>query len=217
MNPNKLRVNQLIEIELTEGDATEYLPSRIEEITEEYLYISMPMRKGTLLPMRIGKEIKIIMRHKNSTVGFFTKVVGRRREPIPYLIITKPDRIVPVNQKREYVRLDVSLPVRFRVIDDEDNGQIEEGVTIDISAGGALFSTKSELKTGQKIEIEIKLAAKNIFSCYAHVIRVFERGRQGKNAIQVAVEYDGIAETDRDRIFKFIFKKQREWIKKGIT
>lgn len=217
MNPDKLRINQLVEIELTEGDITEYLPSRIEEIKEQYLYISMPMRKGTLLPMRIGQEIKIIMRHKNSTVGFYTKVVGRRREPIPYLIINKPDRIVPVNQKREYVRLDVSLPVRFRVINEEDNAPIEGGVTIDISAGGALFSTKAEIQVGQKMEIEIELSPGNAFSCYARTIRVFERDRQGKNAIQVAVEYDGITETDRDRIFKFIFQKQREWIKKGIN
>ena len=144
MNPDKLRVNQLVEIELSEGDASEYLPSRIEEIKEKYLYISMPMRKGALLPMRIGQEIKVIMRHRNSTVGFLTKVVGRRREPIPYLIITKPERIVSINQKREYVRLSVSLPVRFRVID-EEGGSIQEGVTIDISAGGALFSTQAEL------------------------------------------------------------------------
>ncbi|MDD3271295.1 MAG: flagellar brake protein [Syntrophomonadaceae bacterium] len=216
MNPDKLRVNQLVEIELNEGDASEYFPSRIEEIKEKYLYISMPMRKGALLPMRIGQEIKVIMRHRNSTVGFLTKVVGRRREPIPYLIITKPERIVSINQKREYVRLSVSLPVRFRVID-EEGGSIQEGVTIDISAGGALFSTQAEVKAGQKIEIEIQLSPEKTFSCHAHAIRIFERDKTDKNAIRVAIEYDGIGEGHRDRIFRFIFEKQREWLKKGIT
>lgn len=215
MNPDKLRINQLIEIELSEGDKSEYLPSRIEEIKDNYLYVSMPMRKGTLLPMRIGQEIRVLMRHKNGMVGFLTRVVGRKREPIPYLIITKPERIVPVNQKREYVRLNVSLPVRFRVIDEEE-AQIEEGVTIDISAGGALVSTRAEVKAGQKMEIEIVLSPGNIFSCQAHAIRTFEK-RANENAIWVAVEYNDISEADRDRIFKFIFEKQREWIKKGIT
>jgi c-di-GMP-binding flagellar brake protein YcgR len=215
MNPDKLRINQLIEIELSEGDKSEYLPSRIEEIKDNYLYVSMPMRKGTLLPMRIGQEIRVLMRHKNGMVGFLTRVVGRKREPIPYLIITKPERIVPVNQKREYVRLNVSLPVRFRVIDEEE-AQIEEGVTIDISAGGALVSTRAEVKAGQKMEIEIVLSPGNIFSCQAHAIRTFEK-RANENAIRVAIEYDDITEAYRDRIFKFIFEKQREWIKKGIT
>lgn len=215
MNPNNLKINQLVEIELNEGQKTEYLPSRIEEIKEDYLYISMPMRKGALLLMRLGQEIKVIIRYRNNTVGFLTKIVGRRREPIPYLIINKPDRIVPVNQKREYVRLNISLPVRFRIIDDENNNTIEEGITIDISAGGMLFSTKAEVKNGQKIEMEITLALENKFFCQAHVIRIFEK--EENNAVWVAVEYDDISEGHRDRIFKFIFEKQREWIKKGIT
>ena len=216
MKPEDLKINQLVEIELKEGDASEYLPSRIEEIKEKYLYISMPMRKGALLPMRIGQEIQVMMRHRNSTVGFLTKVVGRRGGPLPYLIITKPERIVPVNQKREYVRLNISLPVRFRVID-EEGSQIQEGVTIDISAGGILLSTQAEVKAGQNIEIEIQLTARNIFSSHAHIIRVFEKDKKDKNTTRVAIEYDGINEAHRDKIFKFIFEKQREWIKKGIT
>lgn len=216
MKPEDLRINQLVEIELNEGDVSEYLPSRIEEIKEKYLYISMPMRKGALLPMRIGQEIQVMMRHRNSTVGFLTKIVGRRSGPLPYLIINKPERIVPVNQKREYVRLNVSLPVRFRVID-EEGSQIQEGVTIDISAGGVLLSTQTEVKAGQNIEIEIQLTPKNIFSSHAHVIRVFEKDKKDKNTTRVAIEYDGISEAHRDKIFKFIFEKQREWIKKGIT
>jgi len=173
------------------------------------------MRKGTLLPMRLGQEIKVITRYKNSTVGFLTRIVGRRREPIPYLIINKPEVILPIKQKREYVRLNVSLPVRFKIIDEEDKNEIEEGITIDISAGGVLFSTKAEVKKGQKIEIEITLSLEKTFSCQADAIRIFEKAEN--NAIWVAVEYNDISEADRDRIFKFIFEKQREWIKKGIT
>jgi c-di-GMP-binding flagellar brake protein YcgR len=214
MNPNKLRVNQLIEIELTEGDETEYLPSRIEEIKEQYLYIAMPMRKGTLLPLSMGQEIKVIMRHKDSTVGFISKVVARRREPIPYLIIDKPERIVPVHQKREYVRLNVALPVRFRIIDEGEEAEIEEGLTIDISAGGALFTTKVVVQPEQKMKIEIQLLTKNIISCHARVVRIFETDKQD---IRVAIEYEDIREAERDRIFKFIFEKQREWIKKGLV
>lgn len=216
MKPEDLKINQLVEIELKEGDASEYLPSRIEEIKEKHLYISMPMRKGALLPMRIGQELQVILRHRNSTVGFLTRVAGRRREPLPYLIITKPERIVPVSQKREYVRLNVSLPVRFRVVN-EEGSQIQEGVTIDISAGGALFSTQAEVKAGQEMEIQIQLTPENTFSCLAHAIRIFEKGTKDKNAIRVAIEYNGINEAHRDKIFKFIFEKQREWIKKGIT
>lgn len=216
MKVKDLKVNQLIEIEVNHDDKTEYLPSRIEEIKEKYMYISMPMRKGTLLPMRLGEDIKIIIRHKNSTFGFITKVVGRRREPIPYLIINKPEQFITVNQKREFVRLAVNLSVRFRVIDGDNQGPIEEGMTIDISAGGALFSTQADIKAGQKIEMELQLSDEESFFSLAHAIRVFERGKHEKNAVRAAIEFDDISESQRDRIFRFIFEKQREWIKKGL-
>lgn len=216
MKLKDLKVNQLIEIEICNDEKTEYLPSRIEEIKENYLYIAMPMHKGSLLPMRMGEEIKIILRHKNGTFGFPTRIAGRRREPIPYLIINKPEQLVSINQKREFVRLEVSLPVRFRVIEGEDQGQIEEGLTIDISAGGALFSTQADMKAGQKLEIEVQFSDKESFFGKAHAIRIFERDKSEKNAVRVAIEYDDISESQRDRIFRFIFEKQREWIKKGI-
>lgn len=216
MKVKDLKINQLIEIEVNQGEKTEYLPSRIEEIKEKYIYISMPMRKGALLPMRLGEEIKIILRQKNGTFGFFTKIAGRRREPIPYLIIDKPERFISVNQKREFVRLEVNLSVRFRVVDGDNRGPIEEGMTIDISAGGILFSTQADIKAGQKIEMELQLSDKESFFSQAHAIRVFERGKHEKNSVRVAIEYDDISESQRDRIFRFIFEKQREWIQKGI-
>jgi c-di-GMP-binding flagellar brake protein YcgR len=216
MKVKDLKVNQLIEIEVNQDEKKEYLPSRIEEIDEKYIYISMPMSKGALLPMRLGEEIKIILRQKNGTFGFSSRIAGRKREPIPYLIIDKPERLASINQKREFVRLAVNLPVCFRIIDGDDKGPLEEGMTIDISAGGALFSTRADIKAGQKIELEIQLSDKESFFTPAHAIRVFEKDQHEKNAVRVAIEYDDINESQRDRIFRFIFEKQREWIKKGI-
>jgi c-di-GMP-binding flagellar brake protein YcgR len=219
MKVEDLRINQLIEVEMDNDDSSEYLPSRIEEIKDKYLYISMPMRKGNLLPLSQGQEIKIIIRHKNSTFGFISKVAARRREPIPYLIINKPESLMPVNQKREFVRLNITLPVRFRVIVEEgEEGpeQIEEGVTIDISAGGILFYTQAQLQTDGKLEIELQLSRDESLICRGHVIRLLKPDEHDKNAIRIAIEYDDITEAQRDRIFRFIFEKQRDWIKKGI-
>ncbi|MGI5911167.1 MAG: flagellar brake protein [Syntrophomonadaceae bacterium] len=217
MKIEDLKVNQLIEIEVLNGETTEYLPSRIEELKDKYIFISMPMSKGVLLPMHLGEEIKVILRGKSGTYGFSSKIVGRRKEPIPFLIIVKPKKLISIKQKRDYVRLTVALPVRFRTVNEEgEKGNTEEGVTVDISAGGVLFYTKSEIKDDQKVEIELQFSTNEWFSCYAHVVRIFERNKYEKNAVRIAVEFDNISETQRDRIFKYIFEKQREWIKKGI-
>lgn len=218
MKPEDIKVNQLLEIELNEG---ERLASRVEEIKDNYLCISMPMRKGALVPLWPGQEIKLIFRDRHSSLGGASRVISRRREPLPHLVVNRPLKLVPVNQKREFVRLPASLPVRFKVITEtaEANGnnvaEIEEGVTIDISAGGLLFTTKAVLQGGQFLELELKLTERDSIYCKANVVRVFAKKHQSDD-YKIAVIFEDISERQRDRIFKFIFDKQREWIKKGL-
>jgi len=216
MKVEDLKVNQLIEIKVAIDEGFEYYASRIEEIGDKYLFISMPIRKGEYIPMHIGEEILIVIYHKTGTFGFFTQIVGRKWEQIPLLIINKPDRLSSsVNQKREYVRLKVALPLRYQIVDNEEGSEAEEGITVDLSAGGLLFYTRGELKADQKLIIELQFNPQEIFFAKAHVVRVFERSKH-ENAMRVAIEFDDITEGQRDRIFKFIFEKQREWARKGI-
>jgi len=219
MKPEDIRINQLLEIEV-EGEKAR-LASRVEEIKDNYLFISMPMKKGALVPLWPGQEIKLIFREKNSSVGGASRVISRRRDPLPHLIVSRPQRLVPINQKREFVRLPVSLNVRFKVVNQnvevnaEDAPEIQDGITIDLSAGGLLITTKALLQAGQILEMEIKLTEKDSIYCKAIVVRVFDRKHQNEDW-KVAIIYEDINERQRDRIFKFIFDKQREWIKKGL-
>jgi len=219
MKPEDIRINQLLEIEV-EGEKGR-LASRVEEIKDNYLFISMPMKKGALVPLWPGQEIKLIFRDKHSSVGGVSRVISRRREPLPHLIVNRPQKLVPVNQKREFVRLPVSLTIRFKVVNPnaevkpDEIPEIQEGLTIDISAGGLLFTTKALLQAGQVLELEVKLTEKESIYCKANVVRVFDRKHQNEDW-KVALIYEDINERQRDRIFKFIFDKQREWIKKGL-
>lgn len=218
MKPEDIKINQLLEIEVGEG---ERLASRVEEIKDNYLYISMPMKKGALVPLWPGQEIRLIFRDRHSSVGGASRVISRRRDPLPHLVVNRPLKLVPVKQKREFVRLPVTLPVRFKVATEtaEDNSnniaEIEEGVTIDISAGGLFLTTKAVLQAHQILELELKLTEHDSIYCKAEVVRVFAKKRQNED-YKIALIFEDISERQRDRIFKFIFDKQREWIKKGL-
>jgi len=219
MKPEDIKINQLLEIEV-DGEK-DRLASRVEEVKDNYLFISMPMKKGALVPLWPGQDVRLIFRYKHSTVGGVSRVVSRRREPLPHLVVTLPQKLVAVNQKREFVRLPVSMPIRFKVVNrnvevkSDEKVEIQEGLTIDISAGGLLFTTKTLLQAGQLLELEIKLAEKDFLYLKANVVRVFDRKHQNEDW-KVALIYDDINDRQRDRIFKFIFDKQREWIKKGV-
>ncbi|MEN6326332.1 MAG: flagellar brake protein [Syntrophomonas sp.] len=216
MKADDIKINQLLEIEIEAAKGNEYLPSRIEEINGDHWYISMPMRKGVYITLRVGQRIKIQLKYKNSLFGGYVTIVDRRRGHIPLLIINKPQELVRMNQKRTFVRLEIAIPVAFKTIIDKQKSELLTGLTGDISAGGLLLYTPVVMDKDQKIEMEIKLPEAESVFCKAHVVRVLAKAKQEGENSKYAIEYDDFNEVQQDRIFKFIFNKQREWIKKGV-
>jgi c-di-GMP-binding flagellar brake protein YcgR len=220
LDVSKLKTNQLIEIELIDENNRDKgvlkYPSRIEDIGTEYLSLAAPIQNSILINIRPGQPIQVIFRIKQFNYMFETRVVSRRANPIPLLIVEKPSGIKSVQQKREYVRLSINLPLRYQLLDTDNITPIIQGYTIDISAGGLLFITPHELLRSNQLELEITLNDEEIIRCTAKVVRVSIEEIDCLKRFKVAVGYEDITEAQRDKIFKFIFDKQREWIRKGL-
>jgi len=208
-----IRVNQLIEIEVEFSSSREYLPSRVEEINDDYLYIAAPTYRGEIVPLRIGQDITICLVHNKDFFVFSTKIVSRKRNPLPLLIVRKPQKLDKI-QRRAFVRLSVRMPLYFKVLPDEE--EFKEGVTLDISGGGAQFESPAILNKDQLLEIKIKLPEREPVCCKARVVRVTTDTKGTGQGTTVAVEYEDITEGQQDRIINYIFAVQREWIKKGL-
>lgn len=214
MKPGKLKINQLIEIEV-EVDAENilHLPSRIEGVEDNYLYISVPMYRGEIIPLRSGQNLKIFFFEKDVTFAFYTIIVGRKWQNIPLLVVQKPEQFIKI-QRRSFMRLPVKLEVRFKA--GEEESEFKKGETIDISGGGALFITEEEVEEGQILALEINFPGRKPFYCQARVVRILERAAKKGDKNKIAIEYFQITEGKRDKIINFIFEKQREWIRKGL-
>lgn len=217
MQVSDIKLNMRIDVQLILQDQIEYLPSRIEEITSQYYAISMPMKKGTLIPLRPGQKIRIRIKHRESFFGFDTVIAGRKINPVPLLIITRPQKLIQVEQRRKDVRIPITLPIRFRLLSENNNDfRAYDASTIDISAGGALICSDTRVKVGQDLLVELLLHQKETVSSKARAVRVFEDSSQTGPRGRIAVQYQDLPEKDRDRISKFIFNKQREFIQKGL-
>lgn len=215
MKVDDLKVNQLIEIE-TEIDNQQnikYLPSRIEEIKGDYIYISVPMYRRQLMPLRVGENIKIAFTYKEKSYAFFTAVVARKWQQVPLLVIEKPNQLIKI-QRRDFVRLPVKLKVRFKTADKDE--PYREGITLDVSGGGTLFLTTAPVEAGQIIDLEIFLPGRETFTCPGRVIRLLEKAKKEGDNNKIALEFYEITEGKRDKIINFLFEKQREWIQKGL-
>lgn len=215
MEANKLKINQLIEITALEGlDEHKYLPSRIEEVSPDYLYISPPMFRGEILPLRVREPLRIHFTLEGHFYRFDTVVVERVAAPLPLLAVLKPAEIVEV-QRRRWVRLPVNLPVKFQ-LEHSIEAEIYEGRTIDISGGGMQYRSETALEPGTMIHLCLDLPHREPICCKAKVLR-FEEGSEFKGQeAKIVVEFFDISEGQRDRIMNYIFEKQREWIRKGL-
>lgn len=214
MKPDKIKINHLIEIEVElEPEKILNLPSRVEGMDENHLYISVPMYRGEIIPLRTGQSVKIYLNEKEMTYAFTTPILGRRWQNIPLLVIQKPEAFIKI-QRRNYMRLPVKLDLYFRITGDESD--FKKGETIDISGGGVLFVTEENVEERQILEVELYLPNRKPFFCRAKVIRLLEKAKKKGDKNKVAVEYYEMTEGKRDKIINYIFEKQREWIRKGL-
>lgn len=215
MKVDDLKINQLIEVETEYNGQKVLLSSRIEGIEDENLMIAAPIRHGIPLLLSSGAEIVVQFRVRDTLYYFDSVVSGRRLRPVPVWIISKPAGIERMAQKRHSVRLCISLPVQFQYLDRNDD-TIYQGLTVDISAGGILFSSSQTFIPGERIKVEMELGEQNKISSIARVVRGFDKDEDALRGYRVAVQFEDITENQRDKIFKFVFDKQREWIRKGL-
>jgi c-di-GMP-binding flagellar brake protein YcgR len=214
MNPDQIKINQLIEIEVElESQKILNLPSRIEGMEENELHISVPLYRGEIIPLRTGQTVRIFLTCEDMTYAFSATIVGRKWQNIPLLVINKPDTFIKI-QRRNYMRLPIKLESYFRLVGDESD--FKKAETLNISGGGALIITEEAIEEGQNIEFELYIPNRKPFFCLAKVVRLLERGTEKGGRNKAAIEYYDITESKRDKIINYIFEKQREWIRKGL-
>jgi c-di-GMP-binding flagellar brake protein YcgR len=172
------------------------------------------MRKGELLPLRVGQYLKITLYQRHSFF-FNTVIVNRKLNPLPVLIVQKPTQLFEI-QRRQWVRVPAKIFIRYRRAVMEEGIKPYEGYTIDISGGGILFLTEDPLEQGEIIELEINLPDRRPIFCKAQILRILEKASQKGQMTKAILEYRDLTEGQRDKIVKYVFEKQREWIRRGI-
>lgn len=222
MSLKYLKVNSLIDIDINNHFVKGKFPSRVEMMGPQAISVAYPIFKGALIPIRRGEKVQVTFVEKNQAFIFTSHVIGRVDKPIPMLVIEYPSEVNKL-QRREYVRLEVSMPLEFRIIEsNEDAGGDDiisypyKGYTINISGGGVLFMTKHEVQMEELLELRMNLPKRENLVLQGKPVRIERRDNRGDRVYNVAVCFTAPKEVDRDAIIAFIFEKQREILKKGL-
>ena len=108
--------------------------------------------------------------------------------------------VIEVEQRRRFVRVRVSRPVRVsRAVD----GAVSHTFALDLSGGGLLLAGPDRLKAGEHVSFNLRLeAGTQPIEGYARVVRVAGSGNP-------ALTFDSIKPADRERLIHFIFDCER--------
>lgn len=220
-----LQINQRIELEVNSGEYAGTYLSRVEEIGENDVKIAIPVEKGSIIPLRLKTPVTITLLAKDAVYSGNSFIIGRLLEPIPVLVLLKPKEYRRI-QRRDYVRIDVKLPVKVEI--SLGNNQEETAVinthTSNISGGGMmLVIQKSELNgvdipLDSTIELTFEIPEENYtVQAIAQVVRsTKEVSAKNEEELIVGARFTLIEEKAREEIISYVFKRQRELRKLGL-
>lgn len=210
MEQDFFRIGMRVNIELTQEDDVKSFPSKIEDLHEDNLALSMPM-KGIHTVYISPMEIVHIYFSKDSVFYCVRcEVVQKLFDPIP-LIYVKPLEFVYKNQ-RNYFRVEASIPVEVTVVESEE---VIGGYIRDLSAGGALLALKKKIKIGAMVRFQIPVISRKL-EVEAMIRRYQKDDHRSINPHNVAVEYVNLSEPERDELIRYLLEEQRMLRKKGL-
>ena len=216
------RLNQRLEVALGDrGGAAQYF-SRLVEETSDTLRISAPEFEGELLEQREGDAMRLWYTQGGGYWCLKTRVrTIYEREGETFLELERAGDVHRA-QRRNHVRVDVSLLLHARVeqraeTEQDDptdsprmTGERIKALTRNISGGGVSFRTPVKLAGGDKLVVTFYLPEHGgDITSRAKVVHAHPDPERPDHYI-VACSFERMAITDRERIIRFLFFRQRE-------
>jgi len=198
---------------IKKNNHVQHYTSRIEEIIHDYMIIATPIEKGRLIFLERGS----LFTGKIFTVyAFKSTFVDKKIEPLPIWIVAMPFEIQK-NQQRSFVRFDISLPVLIEYPFSAEQDEIVSlaMTTKDLSGGGLQVIYNTKLPVGKKVKLILQLPDSDCLEVDGEVLRILQP-QDDRNLFWIGIKFLNIPELDRDKISKFIFKKQLEQRQKGL-
>ncbi len=112
------------------------------------------------------------------------------------------------DEKREYFRLTVSLPVDYR-LEGDAAPPAPKPIKLNLSGGGIGFVTERRFKLGDMLVLTIKLPAQPAVTARAKIVRL-NPIEKNETMFSVGAQFTALSEHDQERILQYLLNVQRE-------
>lgn len=210
-----LQINSKIEVVVK----NEIYKSDIQDITESYIAITVPVKNTSYLPLTKGEEVSINYYDGKDKYNFESTVTGRTIDKI-FLILLSPPRNIKLVQMRNYVRVAVVQDIAMAKLDKSmqnrrevlESLKFEKALLLDLSGGGIRIKTKQNLREGENVVVSMQLN-NEVIPLKATVIRA---EKQEDMTSICGLNFIDINEKIRELIIKQVFNVMREQRRKGV-
>ncbi|GAX89379.1 flagellar brake protein [Effusibacillus lacus] len=208
-------IGQFVYISVPDGPFKGSYDSRLQEIHQDHLVFDLPTALNTHTPKVFHEGTRMVITYNDldEKVPYSFETLVQSIRP-NQMLVKSPSEILR-NQRRDYVRIQVSLPVQVLYVDSAAQQIFKfSGKTEDLSGGGMslLVDEGSPLQSGSFVGLDFPISMDGQtypISLKAQVLRMQPSIKfPGKK--RCAIKFVEIREQDRKLIMRFVFKKQIE-------
>jgi c-di-GMP-binding flagellar brake protein YcgR len=207
------KVNKKLELLVDE----KYFNSNIQDITEEYIAINIPMSAGQYLPLSKGTVIEAIYYEEENIYKFKSAVIGRRFENIPIILLAKPKEIQKI-QRRKYFRIPLISSIKYKNLKNEpktspstiNDNEYSKALMVDLSGGGMKIKVSQQVKLNDFMLVSLTINNENVL-IVGQAMRVV---KDDEDRYVCGLSFEFLENSTREVIIKFIFQLMREQMKK---
>ncbi|MDY4721146.1 MAG: PilZ domain-containing protein [Clostridium paraputrificum] len=204
MKKFKLEINGNIQI--LEGEV--FYKSNLQDVTESYILIDIPVNNGIYLTMNDNDEIEA--EHYVDGGSYYKlncRVLGRTREgKLNLYKLSKPYNISKI-QRRNYVRVDMVEYAFYKLQNDNGEEVWKKGIILDLSGGGMKIKIEEKLSLRDRVTVNIFIAENEKVQIVGEVVRV-EKSNTGEYIC--GLKFKEISERTRDKIIQKVFEQMRK-------
>lgn len=181
----------------------EKLQALITEITLEYITIYVPIDSLVIFE---GAELYVNFWDANATYEFKTKALTSKKINDSTLNISRPETLIRV-VNRSYPRIVIK---REATLFDYSDHNKEQCILVDISATGAMITTRTKRKKGDLIKISFWLTENEFFELVA--AKIIWQKKINNQLSDYGIEFQNLSEIRKQKLIRMIDEKIAEQV-----
>lgn len=200
-----------------------YTSELYEIVDDNKIHAAMPMEQMKVVLLPVGAEYNLCFYTSNGLYQCMGRVSERFKNNNLFVLSFEFTTGLKRYQRREYYRLNCSLEMKSKAIEDygkDENDRLifmdtdltfDDGVMVDISGGGARFISGASYEKGSLIRYNFSLFVSGELNEYNLVGKVINsrplENRAGK--YESRIQFIEIVQDERESIIKYIFEEER--------